>query len=297
MHYAECSNCRNTIQLHPQVANHDGRSPYCNAASTTRVVIEKPVIMTGTSPAEVQAAAVTEGTVRMITDTPASIISQRIGYLLEARQIMPKEIQVITRNDETAYQLNKTLSPISICSMQSFCRDAVKGPVAAAGFTLHHILSSSLSKLLFNSALRELQLDYPPKEQSLRFDELLALKQEQDYSALILSGRIQNLVDDTLGRRILKKYLELQHRYGILDYDDILMILRNACSPVPVKYLFVEDAASYSYQELLLIRRLGRNITFLQYPCQEIIGHDPEQFSEIFPNCTEITFTTAQFQR
>ena len=69
------------------------------------------------------------------------------------------------------------------------------------------------------------------------------------------------------------------------------MILLDAYSPVPIKYLLVEDAARYSYRELLLLRRLGRNITFLQYPCQEIIGHDPEQFSEIFPNSRSLPLT------
>ena len=298
MNSLNCENCclASGISSLPAV-NHAGRCPHGNAASTARVTIEEPVLMTGISLIEVQAAAATEGTICIITDVPTSVISQRIRCLLESGKTMPKEVQIITRSDETAYQLNKKLSTISICSMQSFCRDAVRGPVSAAGVTLHHILSSSLSKLLFNSALRELQIDYPPEEQLLRLDELLALKQEQDYSALILSGQFQSLDNDRREYRILKKYLELQHRYGILDYDDILMILWNACSPVPVKYLFVEDAASYSYLELLLIRRFGRNITFLQYPRQEVIGHDPEQFSEIFPSCTELTFTTTQFQR
>ena len=93
-----------------------------------------------------------------------------------------------------------------------------------------------------------------------------------------------------------EEVLELQHRHGLLDYDDVLMILLDAYSPVPIKYLLVEDAARYSYRELLLLRRLGRDITLLQYPCQEIIGHDPEQFSEIFPNCTELTLNTTLSQ-
>ena len=117
-----CKNCRNAIQLHPQVTNHDGRSPHCNAASTARMAIEKPVLMTGTSPIELQAVAATEGTVRIITDAPTSVISQRIRILLKSGKTMPKEIQVITRNDETAYRLNNERSLIPICSMQSFCR-------------------------------------------------------------------------------------------------------------------------------------------------------------------------------
>lgn len=207
MLYFECTSCNRNSMIHPQAANHNGRCPHCNAVLMTRLEVEEPSPVADMPLVEVQAAVTTEGTVRMITDTPASIISQRIGYLLEFRQIMPKEIQVITRNDETAYRLNNERSLIPICSMQSFCRDAVKGSVAATGFTLHHILSSSLSKLLFNSALRELQLDYPPEEQPLRLDELLALKQEQDYSSLILSGQFQNLPHNTQQECLLKKFL------------------------------------------------------------------------------------------
>ena len=298
MFYFECTSCNHNSTIHPLAANHNGRCPHCNVVLTTRVEMEEPSLITGTSPAEVQATVTTEGTIRIITDTPASVISQRISYLLESRQIMPKEVQIITRNDDTAYRLNKILSSISICSMHKFCCDAVKGVAAAAGFPLHHIMSSGLSKMLFNSALRELQLDYPPEEQQLHIDQLLALKEEQDYSSQILSGQFHNLANDGQEIGLLKKFLELQHRYGILDYDDVLMILLEAYSPVPVKYLLVEDAACYSYWELLLLQQFGQNITFLQYPFQEITGHDPEQFAEIFSNCTEITLSaTAQFQR
>ena len=160
-----CKNCRNAIQLHPQVTNHDGRSPHCNAASTARMAIEKPVLMTGTSPIELQAVAATEGTVRIITDAPTSVISQRIRILLKSGKTMPKEIQVITRNDETAYRLNNERSLIPICSMQSFCRVQSRDrlpqqvlpcitsyrPVCRNCFSTQHCVNSSLIILQKNN--------------------------------------------------------------------------------------------------------------------------------------------------
>ena len=165
MLYFECTSCNRNSMIHPQAANHNGRCPHCNAVLMTRLEVEEPSPVADMPLVEVQAAVTTEGTVRMITDTPASIISQRIGYLLEFRQIMPKEIQVITRNDETAYRLNNERSLIPICSMQSFCRVQSRDrlpqqvlpcitsyrPVCRNCFSTQHCVNSSLIILQKNN--------------------------------------------------------------------------------------------------------------------------------------------------
>ena len=77
MYYAECSNCRNTIPIH----HYNRCCPHCNAVLTTRLELEEPFPVIDLSSTEIQAVVTTERTVRIVTDTPTSVLLQRIGYL------------------------------------------------------------------------------------------------------------------------------------------------------------------------------------------------------------------------
>ena len=297
MYYAECSNCRNTIPIH----HYNRCCPHCNAVLTTRLELEEPFPVTDLSSTEIQAVATTERMVRIVTDTPTSVLLQRIGYLRSLDENKPEDILIITRDANTAQHFRQRLYGIlpmpRIDFMVHHCMEAVQKILKAAGYPPCNMITSESAGTICNAVMNQICPQATEGERQRLLDFVLAAKQSEDYASLILSGSLGNLPERNLEESCLKRYLQYQHQNRLFDYDDILMILWNACSPVPVKYLFVEDAASYSYRELLLIRRIGRNITFLQYPYQEVIGHDPEQFSEIFPNCTELTFTTTQFQR
>lgn len=247
------------------------------------------------------AAVMVEGVVRIVTDMPEAILSRRIDYLRFCGGNTPDDILIVTRDEETAQRFRQNLHAVfpawRIDSLVHDCIKAVQGPLAALGFSLRDVVTPGLARLVCDSVLNQIRPETSVDERQQLLEYVLAAKQSDDYTAMILSGQFDDLPEGNLAEACLKGYLRHQHQYGLLDYDDILMILLDVYSPVPVKYLLVEDAARYSYWELLLLRRLGRHITFLQYPFQEITGHDPEQFAEIFSNCTEITLsTTAQFQ-
>src|ERR1700684_4437244 len=232
-------------------------------------------LLDGPTPQQ-RAAVAHQGTPLLIVAGAGSgktrVLTRRIAYLLEAREVSPGEILAITFTNKAAGEMKARVAELTglrsramwVMTFHSACVRILRREAARFGYpSSFSIYDQADSQRLMALVCRELDLDtkhHPPKQMLAQVSNL---KNELvDYETFL--ARADNYRDKALAQA----YAEYQRRLvaaGAMDFDDLIMVtvfLLQAFPEVALEYrrrfrhVLVDEYQDTNHAQYMLIREL-----------------------------------------
>jgi DNA helicase-2/ATP-dependent DNA helicase PcrA len=202
------------------------------------------------------------------------VLTQRIAYLLAARNVRPGEILAITFTNKAAGEMRERVIDLVgpqanrmwVSTFHSACVRILRREAGSVGLkSSFSIYDAADSQRLMTLVLRELDLDpkrYPPRSFSNQVSNLKnELVDEETFASQVVEG-------DHTQRMLAEAYTIYQRRLrqaNALDFDDLIMTTVNILQAFPdlaeyyrrrFRHVMVDEYQDTNHAQYVLIREL-----------------------------------------
>ncbi|HJV47413.1 MAG TPA: DNA helicase PcrA [Bacillota bacterium] len=273
-------------------------------------------VLKGLNPEQQQAVVSTEGPLLIIAGAGSGktrVLTQRIGYLLREKRVVPWSILAITFTNKAAREMRDRIAAIAggtadeiwISTFHSMCVRILRRDIDRLGYNRNFTILDSGDQLsVVKQCLKELNMD--PK----KFDPRAILSSiSSAKNELKTPKQYGNLIGDvfqTVVHQVYELYQKKLKSNQSLDFDDLIMITIRLFSEVPevldfyqkkFLYIHVDEYQDTNRAQYLLVKMLAdkhKNICVVGDSDQSIYrwrGADISNilnFEEDYPNATVV---------
>ncbi len=243
-------------------------------------MLEQNDLLTGLNEPQKRAVTMTEGPV-LILAGPGSgktrVITHRIAYLVQHKQIWPRHILAVTFTNKAAKEMRERLEKLvgisdardmTIGTFHAVCARVLRieaDYLAPIGLNRSFvILDTDDQTTLIKQAIRELNLDeknYRPNVMQALISRAKNEMQGPDQMAELAAKYIEEVA-----ARVYKRYQKLMRSNNSVDFDDLLMLTERLWRTEPEvlqryqqrwQYVHVDEFQDCNLPQYKLIRLLG----------------------------------------